>query len=394
MGCNLPYPLVWTGEIGSPGYRTKSRMPRRRGVVRSPTLGGRRTRSAARLAGIGAVIALAAGSAAAAAGPGDRDRARASQLEVRAQALDSRAHRALLDLYSLDSQLSTAQQRAAALGRQAATMESRRRVLTADLTATRHTLVLARQALGTRLRTLYEQGRIDPVAVVLGSTSLARALARIDDASRVANESEQLAAVAGAAESRLRQASRKLSAQRRAVEASLAAADDAARTLSAARDSRAAYVSSLQADSRLAHAQVRTLVARATAVEAKAQQIQAAAASAPPATPSTTTGATTTATVPQVTPPPSTSQGRTLSVSSTGYSLKGHTATGLPVGWGIVAVDPSVIPLGTKLTIPGYGEGVAADVGSGVHGATIDLWFPTLAQARAWGRRTLTITLH
>jgi 3D (Asp-Asp-Asp) domain-containing protein len=97
--------------------------------------------------------------------------------------------------------------------------------------------------------------------------------------------------------------------------------------------------------------------------------------------------------VPQ-TIPTTAAQGGTLTVSSTGYSLKGHTATGLPVGWGIVAVDPSVIPLGTKLTIPGYGEGVAADVGSGVHGATIDLWFPTLAQARAWGRRTVTITLH
>jgi 3D (Asp-Asp-Asp) domain-containing protein len=64
------------------------------------------------------------------------------------------------------------------------------------------------------------------------------------------------------------------------------------------------------------------------------------------------------------------------------------------VGFGIVAVDPTVIPLGTRMTIPGYGEGVAADVGSGVRGATIDLWFPTIAQAYAWGRRTVTITLH
>ena len=86
--------------------------------------------------------------------------------------------------------------------------------------------------------------------------------------------------------------------------------------------------------------------------------------------------------------------GRTLVVSATGYSLPGHTATGLPVGSGIVAVDPTVIPLGTRMTIPGYGEGVAADVGSGVRGATIDLWFPTVAQAYAWGRRTVTITLH
>ena len=81
-------------------------------------------------------------------------------------------------------------------------------------------------------------------------------------------------------------------------------------------------------------------------------------------------------------------------VSTTGYSLSGRTATGIPVGWGVVAVDPSVIPLGTHLSIPGYGEAVAADTGGAVRGAMIDLWFPTLAQARAWGRRTVTITLH
>jgi len=57
-------------------------------------------------------------------------------------------------------------------------------------------------------------------------------------------------------------------------------------------------------------------------------------------------------------------------------------------------VDPSVIPLGTRMTIPGYGEGVAADTGGAIQGATIDLWFPTAADAAAWGRRTVTITLH
>jgi cystine transport system substrate-binding protein len=91
---------------------------------------------------------------------------------------------------------------------------------------------------------------------------------------------------------------------------------------------------------------------------------------------------------------PTAASGRTMAVSSTGYSLPGHTATGMPVGWGVVAVDPSVIPLGARLTIPGYGEAVAADTGGGVRGATIDIWFPTLAQAQAWGRRTVTITLH
>jgi 3D (Asp-Asp-Asp) domain-containing protein len=64
------------------------------------------------------------------------------------------------------------------------------------------------------------------------------------------------------------------------------------------------------------------------------------------------------------------------------------------VGWGVVAVDPSVIPLGTRLTIPGYGEGIAADTGPAVRGAMIDLWFPSAAQAAAWGKRAVTITLH
>jgi 3D (Asp-Asp-Asp) domain-containing protein len=81
-------------------------------------------------------------------------------------------------------------------------------------------------------------------------------------------------------------------------------------------------------------------------------------------------------------------------VDAVAYSLPGRTASGLPVGRGVVAVDPAVIPLGTRMLVPGYGAGVAADVGAAVKGLIIDLWFPTLAEAQAWGRRTVTITLR
>lgn len=54
----------------------------------------------------------------------------------------------------------------------------------------------------------------------------------------------------------------------------------------------------------------------------------------------------------------------------------GLTATGVPVTQGIVAVDPSVIPLGTRLFIPGYGNAVAADTGGGIRGDMIDLGYP------------------
>ena len=85
---------------------------------------------------------------------------------------------------------------------------------------------------------------------------------------------------------------------------------------------------------------------------------------------------------------------RQLTVSSTGYCLTGTTATGLPVAPGVVAVDPTVIPLGTRMYVPGYGPGVAADVGSAVRGLDIDLWMASCAQAGAYGRQTVTITLY
>jgi 3D (Asp-Asp-Asp) domain-containing protein len=91
------------------------------------------------------------------------------------------------------------------------------------------------------------------------------------------------------------------------------------------------------------------------------------------------------------------SNGRELTVSTTAYTpgvdCGYNTATGARAGFGIVAVDPRVIPLGTKLYIPGYGYGVAADTGGAIKGNKIDVCFDTLDEARAWGRRTVTITI-
>ena len=54
---------------------------------------------------------------------------------------------------------------------------------------------------------------------------------------------------------------------------------------------------------------------------------------------------------------------------------------------------PLLIPLGTRLFVPGYGKAVAADVGVAIKGRIIDLWMPTDAQARKWGRKTVVITV-
>ncbi|MHB9004275.1 MAG: 3D domain-containing protein [Coriobacteriia bacterium] len=85
-------------------------------------------------------------------------------------------------------------------------------------------------------------------------------------------------------------------------------------------------------------------------------------------------------------------------VSATGYApgsdgVDFRTATGATAGYGIIAVDPRVIPLGTRMYVPGYGYGVAADTGGAIKGDKIDLCFNTRGEALAWGRRTVTITI-
>ncbi|MGA8534906.1 MAG: ubiquitin-like domain-containing protein [Candidatus Tumulicola sp.] len=69
----------------------------------------------------------------------------------------------------------------------------------------------------------------------------------------------------------------------------------------------------------------------------------------------------------------------------------GVTASGRPAGRGVVAVDPRVIPLGTRLFIPGYGPAIAGDTGGAIHGLRIDLGFGSLREATLFGRRQVTV---
>jgi len=60
---------------------------------------------------------------------------------------------------------------------------------------------------------------------------------------------------------------------------------------------------------------------------------------------------------------------------------------------GIVAVDPKVIPMGTKLYVEGYGEAIAADQGGAIKGNRIDLYFDTHQQALNYGMKTVNVTI-
>jgi len=90
--------------------------------------------------------------------------------------------------------------------------------------------------------------------------------------------------------------------------------------------------------------------------------------------------------------------GSALAMVATAYTAScagcsGVTASGRPAGHGVVAVDPSVIPLGTHMYIPGYGHAVAGDTGGAIRGRRIDLGFNSNAQANRFGRRPVTVYL-
>jgi 3D (Asp-Asp-Asp) domain-containing protein len=73
------------------------------------------------------------------------------------------------------------------------------------------------------------------------------------------------------------------------------------------------------------------------------------------------------------------------------YGCSGFTASGIHAGFGVIAVDPNIIPLGTKLFIPGYGRAVAGDTGGSIVGHRVDLGMNTVAAALRFGRRPITV---
>lgn len=292
--------------------------------------------------------------------------------------LAAKERSATLELYAIESELDRALADLAALRSQAAAITRERRSVGARVRAARDTIEASERFLGLRLRALYEGGETDPVAVFFGAESLQEALDDLEGLHYAAEQDRAIIERTQAVKRDLAGLARTLSGRSRELARLTATAEERTADLVRARAERSSTLRQIKAERG----------ARAAARAAR----QAASAR------TRTERLVVTTTIAEAAPPPAPVQGadgsRQMTVISTGYALPGFTATGLPVGWGIVAVDPRVIPLGTRMTIPGYGEGVAADTGSAVKGAKIDLWFPTRTQALTWGIRTVTITLH
>ena len=290
----------------------------------------------------------------------------------------------MLDLYAYESRLAGARVTLADVRRRVARLTAEHARLRRQAAVVRHSMLVARERLARTLRSLYKKGQPDPVAILLGAASMDDAVAGIDDLRRTAKANRRLIERLRQTERRVHRLDARLRAQRRTLTGARASAERAVTVLSLATRSRMSALTAVRGRLALTRAELRRLDRLARAAERRSARITAhrptvlttrSAEAAPPTLPAP--GAT-----------------RSLAVDAVAYHLPGRTASGLPVGNGVVAVDPSVIPLGTRMFVPGYGNAVAADVGSAVKGYVIDLWMPSRAQALAWGRRSVIITLY
>ena len=295
--------------------------------------------------------------------------------------IEARSRSAALSLYALDHRLAVADAQLQNLHVRAQSLAEARRVLQLQIRIARQSTAIAQRSLAQRLRALYEQGDVEPIEILFGSKNLDDAMTNLDNLSRMSQEGQDDLAALKFAKGQLATAASNLARQESELAAATRAAQSSTTTLTQTRAQRAAYISSLAAQHRMTPSAIASAVASARAAQARSAVATPESATASEATTSVVQTKTVTA-------------GRALTVVATGYALGGRTSTGLAVGWGVAAVDPSVIPLGTHLTVPGYGEAVAADVGGAVRGTVVDLWFPTVAQANAWGRRSVTVILH
>ena len=88
------------------------------------------------------------------------------------------------------------------------------------------------------------------------------------------------------------------------------------------------------------------------------------------------------------------SYSRKLVVKAYSYTGGGRTAMGTKARVGEIAVDPRVIPLGSRVYIEGVGARIAEDTGGNIKGNTIDIYMNTVAECRKWGARTVTIYIE
>ena len=201
------------------------------------------------------------------------------QLQTADANLASKSRAAVLQLYSLDARLSTAQTRLATLRLDLRKLEQQqgwivheRRIATLD---TR----LSQQRLASRLRFIYDHGTTTSLDILMGSESLGDALTQLDDVNKVAASNADVLGQVQSSRRHLFALPRTLAAHRRTIEAASAEAASTVSQLEQLGQARAGYIDDLAQQRSLDAQQITALTAQAQAASTRAQTMTSNATS-------------------------------------------------------------------------------------------------------------------
>ncbi|MFH1150253.1 MAG: 3D domain-containing protein [Actinomycetota bacterium] len=270
------------------------------------------------------------------------------------------------ELVTLDSEIGDLDSRTAELESRSEELGALIEQTDADVEANRERLASKRAVLTARARSIYINGRSNGLLLLFTSDDFSDFLAGQEmlkkvsrnDAALVKQTKEQARELAGSLS--------ELKAQKKEV-------DEVASDIKSRRDRLADRKADRQQVLARAGERQEQIQQQSAGVEQKMQDLNP----------------------PEVTGRPT---GKVFTMVATAYSpeepgLSDSTATGLKAQRGVVAVDPRVIPLGTRVNVEGYGYAIAADTGGAIKGMRIDLCFDTLAECNAYGRRTVRVEI-
>lgn len=304
-------------------------------------------------------------------------------LQAQAGQLDANYRQALSDLVAVDSEVGRYNSEIQSATARRDELKSEIAAAQKSLTQEQADLADKQTALEKRLRVSYKSDDTGYLEVMLGAGDFSEFLNRVDMINMIAEDDRRLIASINEAKQSQEQKLAALNQSQADLAGLLDQLDAAQSNLISAREEQKGVVASLQSRLQSNQNQISQLRAEAADIEARMAQMQNAASSTPAAA----------AEPGPQSPPPPAARGASFTMTATAYCLGGTTATGMPVGRGIIAVDPEVIPLGSRVNVSGYGDAIAADTGGAIVGNRIDVWLPC-DEAYSWGVRDVTLTVY
>ena len=234
--------------------------------------------------------------------------------------------------------------------------------------------------LKTRLAHIYRESRFINLDYILSCKDITTLLSRLDYLNLIAKQDTDLVQKVESEKHYLEQAEIRMEREKRSLFELESNCETKRAELNRTKSEKEALLETIKNQHLESEESLKDLQAKAIQIRTKMNKLQPASSSTPPSR-ATTRGS--------------------MRMLASAYcpcsrccgKSSGTTATGLPAGKGVIAVDPKVIPLGTKLYVSEYGEAIAGDIGGKIKGNRIDLGFASHSQAMAWGKRWVVVDI-